>query len=165
MLEYRHSRVLKSSNPGLSYVYLFSILVAFSAAGLLTFGLTPLSCTANLLLSTVYYNVCVSIATSRSHCFYKKRYQFAVLVVLNLLPVILNTIFLIFEPPLVRVKIVQLQCMISECKSSGNATRISIICSIYTHEVVLSALVAYYALRAGKLPSNFNETKYVAFIM
>lgn len=181
-VKYRHTPVVKSSNPELSYVYLFSMLVAFFSTGLLTFGLTPFSCTANLLLSTVYYNVCVSIlflkttrllhvfrfqaiATSRSHCFYNTRYQFAVLVVLNLLPVVLNTILLIFEPPLVRVKIVQLQYKILECKSNGTTTGIIIICSIYAYELVLSALVAYYAFRARKLPSNFNETKYIAFIM
>lgn len=37
--------------------------------------------------------------------------------------------------------------------------------ALYTSELVLSALVAYYAFRARKLPSNFNETQYVTFIM
>ena len=181
-VKYRHTPVVKSSNPGLSYIYLFSILVAFSAAGLPTFGLTAFSCTANLLLSTIYYNVCVSIlflrttrllyvfkfqaiATSRTRCFYNTRYQFAVLVVLNLLPVVLNTILLIFEPPLVRVKIIQLQYKTLECKTNGTTSKIAIICSIYAYELVLSALVAYYAFRARKLPSNFNETKYITFLM
>ena len=178
----RHTPVVKSSEPGLCYIYLFSILVAFSAAGFLTFGLTAVTCTANLLLSTIYYNVCVSIlflrttrllcvfkfraiATSKTSCLHSTRYHFAVLVVLNVLPVVLNTILLIFEPPLVRVKIVQLQYKILECKNNTTTPGIAIICSIYAYELVLSALVAYYAFRARKLPSNFNETKYITFIM
>ena len=104
-LKNRHTPVVKSSEPGLCYIYLFSILVAFSAAGLLTFGLTAFSCTANLLLGTIYYNICVSIlflrttrllhvfnfraiAKSKTRCFHNTRYHFAVLVVLNLLPVV-----------------------------------------------------------------------------
>ena len=178
----RHTQVVKSSEPGLCYIYLFSILVAFSAAGLLTFGLTALTCTANLLLITIYYNVCVSIlflrttrllyvfkfraiATSRTSCLHNTRYHFAVLVVLNVLPVVLNTILLIFEPPLVRVKIAQLQYKIVECKNNTTTPGIAIICSIYAYELVLSTLVAYYAFRARKLPSNFKETKYITFIM
>ena len=178
-----HTPVVKSSEPGLCYIYLFSILVAFSAAGLLTFGLTAFSCTANLILGTIYYNVCVSIlflrttrllhvfkfrraiATSRSSCFHNTRHQFAVLVFLNVLPVVLNLILLIFEPPFVRVKIVQLQYKTLECKSNSTTPGIAIICSIYAYEVVLSALVAYYAFRARKLPSNFNEAKCITFIM
>ena len=132
-LKNRHTPVVKSSEPGLCYIYLFSILVTFSAAGLLTFGF---SCTANLLLGTIYYNICVSIlflrttrllhvfnfraiAKSKTRCFHNTRYHFAVLVVLNLLPVVLNLILLIFEPPFVRVKIVQLQHKTLECKSNG----------------------------------------------
>ena len=178
----RLTPVVKSSEPGLCYIYLFSILVAFSAAGLITFGLTAFTCTANLLLSTIYYNVCVSIlflrttrllyvfkfraiATSRTSCLHNARYHFAVLVVLNVLPVVLNTILLIFEPPLVRVKIVQLQYKILECKNYTTTQGIAIICSIYAYELVLSALVAYYVFRARKLPSNFDETKYITFIM
>ena len=65
-LKNRHTPVVKSSEPGLCYIYLFSILVAFSAAGLLTFGLTAFSCTANLLLGTIYYNICVSILFLRT---------------------------------------------------------------------------------------------------
>ena len=62
-----------------------------------------------------------------------------------------------FEP------IVQLQYTeILECKSNG--TGIIIICSIYAYELILSSLVAYYAFRVRKLPSNFNETRYAAFI-
>lgn len=44
-LKNRHTPVVKSSEPGLCYIYLFSILVAFSAAAF--------SCTANLLLGTI----------------------------------------------------------------------------------------------------------------
>ena len=181
-VKYRNTPVVKSSSLELSCAYLFSIVVAFFTVSLLTFGLTPFSCTANLLFNTVYFNVCVSIlflkttrlihvfkfqtvSSSRSLWFYNTRYQFAALGALNLLPVVLNIIFLVIEPPMVRVKIVPLQYKILACKSDVTTIGIVVNCTIYAYQLILSVLVAYYAFRARKLPSNFNETKYIAFIM
>ena len=182
-VKYRHTPVVKSSNQQLSYVYLLSILVAFSLTSLLTVGLTEFSCAANVLLNTIYYNVCVSIlflktirllhafkfqvpSSSSTKCFYNTRYQFAVLGILNLLPVVLKILFLLVEPPpLVRVTIVPQQYKILQCKSDASTAGILINVAIHAYEFILSVLVAYYAFRARKLPSNFKETKYIAFIM
>lgn len=181
-VKYRDTPVVKTSNQQLSYTFLFSLLVAFCAASILTFGQTPFSCTANMLLSTMYYNVCVSIlflktsrllhvfkfkmvVSSTSRWFYNTRYQFAVLGVLNLLPVVLSIALLVVEPPLVKVTIVPLQYKILECNHDTTTAGVAINCTIFAYELILSVLVAYYAFRARKLPSNFNETKYIAFNM
>lgn len=52
-----------------------------------------------------------------------------------------------------------------ECKSNGIILGIVIICSIYVYEFVLFVLVVYYVFRVRKLLFNFNEIKYVIFIM
>lgn len=181
-VKFRDTPVVKSSNEELSYVFLFSILVAFFAISLLIVELTPFSCSANMLLFTIYFDVCVSIlflrtsrlvhvfnfqaaATSKSHWFYNGRYQFIALAFLNLLPVVLTTVVLVIEPPEVQITIVPLQHKIIACAHETSTIGIIVNFSIFIYKLILSILVAYYAFKARKLPSNFNETKYIAFNM
>lgn len=180
-VKYRDTPVVKSSNRELSYLFLVSILIAFLAASVLVNGPTPFSCVTNMLLHTIVFNLCISILflrtsrllhafnsqtvlKSKTHWFYNRNYQFVALGILNLFPVVLITIFLVIKPPSVQVTIVPFQYKILQCWVF-TTTEIVITCAVYAYEFFLSVSVAYYAFRARKLPSNFNETKYIAFNM
>ena len=177
-LKYRDTPVVKSSNRHLSYAFLLSILVAFFSASVLINGPTMFSCVTYFLLDTMFFNLCVSILflkTSRlvhvfnfqalkSHWFYNRSYQFIALGILNLFPVALITVFLIMRPPSLYMTIVPFQYKILQCRVIGT-TEIIVWSAVSTYELILSLMVAYYAFRARKLPSNFNETKYIAFNM
>ena len=179
-VKFNDTPVVKASNRDLSYAFLISILVGFFSACVLINGPTLFSCVTNMLLNTTFFNFCVSIlflktsrllhvfkfqvAAAKSHWFYNRRYQFIALVILNLFPVVLITVLLAMEPPLVQVIIVPSQYKVLQCAYMTTA-KIIINCTIYAYELILSVMVAYYAFRARKLPSNFKETKYIAFNM
>ena len=180
-VKYRDTPVVKSSNRELSYAFLVSILIAFLAASVLVNGPTPFSCVASMLINTMIFNLCISILflktnrllhvfnsqavlTSKTHWFYNRNYQFVALGILNLFPVVLITIFLVIKPPSVQVTIIPFLYKILHCWVT-TTTEIVISCTVYAYEFFLSVLVAYYAFRARKLPSSFNETKYIAFNM
>ena len=180
-VKYSDTPVVKSSNRELSYAFLVSILIAFLAASVGINGPTSFTCVTNMLLNTMVFNFCISILflktsrllyvfnsqavlTSKTRWFYNRNYQFVALGILNLFPVVLITIFLIIKPPSVQATIVPFRYKILQCWVI-TTTEIVVNCIVYAYEFFLSVSVVYYAFRARKLPSNFNETKYIAFNM
>lgn len=180
-VKYRNTPVVKSSNVNLSYVFLVSILMAFFAASVRTNVPTSFSCISNFILTAMFFNSCVSIlflktirllhifnfqavVSGKSHWFYNRNYQLIALGILNLVPIVLITVFLAVKPPLVQETILPHQYRISQCWVNTKAETV-VRCIIYAYEFVLSIMVAYCAFRARKLPSNFKETRYILFNM
>lgn len=181
-VKYRTTPVVKSSNQELSYVFLLNIFVAFLAACFLIFKPTPFLCTVYMFVVPICVNISLSIlflktarllhvfdfqgaVSSKSCWIYNRKYQFIALGSLNILPVVFIIVLLFFEPPSVHVIIVPLHHKTITCEHNESIVGEIIHVTIYAYELFLSLMVTCYAFRARKLPSNFKETKYIAFTM
>ena len=182
-LKHRNTPVVKSSIRDLSYAFLAIILLAFSTTLVHVNGVTLYFCFTDMLITTIVFNSCISIlflktsylvhvfnfqravTTGKSQTFfYNKKFQLVILVILNMIPAAIIIIFLVVTPPSIQEMIIPFQYKILQCQVTARNEHIT-QSIVYAYEFLLSIIVAYYAFKARKLPSNFSETRYIAFNM
>lgn len=188
-IRHRNSPTVKASNKELSFLLLFVVASCFVLAFLhLLIPTDVLCCTINFWRNTVYM-LCVSILLLKSRKIIKVfRFQGPLvesrnsmlkktkknlifkgqrlyLFLLMLVQIILNVIWIIFDPPSAEVIVRRLQYVLVVCKpfSSGSGLAVSVI--IITTFLFISSACIYYAFIGRRIPDCFNEARYIGFSM
>ena len=183
-LKYNETPVVKASIRDLSYLFLASLIVAFLTAIVHVNGPTLYYCFTDMLFTTVVFNSCISIlflktsylvyvfnlqrtvvAGRNQSLLYKRKHQLLILGILNATPAALEIVVLAMQPPSVKQMVIPFQYRILQCRIVSADSSSIIELTVYVYELILSIVVAFYAFKARKLPSNFSETKYIAFNM
>ena len=158
--------------------------MAFLTAIVHVNGPTLYYCFTDMLFTTVVFNSCISIlflktsylvyvfnlqrtvvAGRNQSLLYKRKHQLLILGILNATPAALEIVVLAMQPPSVKQMVIPFQYRILQCRIVSADSSSIIELTVYVYELILSIVVAFYAFKARKLPSNFSETKYIAFNM
>jgi len=94
-----------------------------------------------------------------------RRWQLLVVFLLNIMQMILTTIWLILDPPYLYKDIKPQQHIFLTCQPCKTSIGYGIRAAMFTYLVLLSSLCTLYAFKARRLPENFNETKFITFAM
>ncbi|XP_072035585.1 metabotropic glutamate receptor 2-like [Amphiura filiformis] len=168
--------LIKASSRELSYIIFAGIMMSYITA--LLFGVSPSTgvCVMRRLgqpiaTSLIYVSLATktvrlfrifraSMKTARRPKFISSTFQVVVTLAITGIPIFWTTIFMILEPPQVKIQSpqentrnLQLTCNLSDAETIG----------IMVWNIVIVSICCIFAFLTRKLPENYNETRFIAF--
>lgn len=171
-ISHNNTPLVKGSGRELSYVLLFGILMLFCIPFLLladphrticgiarfSVGLMLCVCYSALLIKT---NRIARIFSGRQNLlFLTPNWQLLLATFLLMPQILIGAIGLIEHPPVFSIDYSFPSYGVKKCNSETPDLIVSI-----SYNLVLVFLTTYYAFRTRKVPANFNEARFIGFVM
>ena len=178
----RHTALVKAANWELSCVLLFGIsLGCVTSALYVMLPTTPICCLSEAG-NKMYFVVCVSVlflktnrlihifkmkvfSSSLTKWIYSGKNQLLILILLNLVPILALAVWFVFDTPKVYKHIDFLKSIHYNCEVYSGKVGFAMHVVIFVYSIALAILCTFYAFKARKLPSNFNEAQYIGLAM
>ncbi|KAK3723817.1 hypothetical protein QZH41_019485 [Actinostola sp. cb2023] len=178
----RDTPIVKASNRELSFVLLVIIIMCFMLTFLhishpndaLCLVIQPwryITCTYCVSILYLKTNRLVSaFQTNLVPSWFKKyildrKRQLAVVFLLNIIQIVLTTIWLVVDPPFMFKDIKPQYHIFLTCRPCSTPVGYALRAVMFAYLVFLSGLCSLYAFKARRLPENFNEAKFIGFAM
>ena len=171
-LRYRTTPVIMAASREISYALMFGIIMCYS----LTFFMAawPNAFTCGVIRFGTGFSICICYAallvkTSRiarifsgkpDPLFITPKWQLVLTGLLVLPQALIGVVGLLVNPPGVAKKFDSIEKTVVHCKSETNDLIVSI-----SYNLLLILLCTVYAFRTRKVPENFNEARFIGFVM
>ena len=168
--------IVKASGRELSYMLLAGILICYLNTFLLLTKPSPAACalqrvgvglgfafiysalfTKTNRISRIFYSASRS---AKRPSFISPKSQIVIAALLISVQLLATAVWLLVEPPGVRYDYPDRGQVILKCRIKDSSFLVSLV-----YNMVLIVVCTLYAVKARKVPENFNETKFIAFTM
>ena len=171
-IKFNYTPLIKASSREVSYTLLCGITLNYALTILIATGPTSITCGITKFGAGFTQSVCYAallVKTSRlarifsgtpDPIFITPNWQLILVALLILPQICIGIANLLINPPEITYNYDNPTYNLILCKGGTNDLIVAI-----SYNLLLIALCTYYAFRTRKIPANFNEAKYIGFVM